>query len=525
MVKKIGFIFLVLSILLSPLVAAGEERIRVAILPWELHAPEDVEYLREALYDLISSRVGVEERIVVVGRTPVEKALKEFKGKRLTRADLIRIGGEIGADYLLQGGLTIVRDTLSIDIKVLDVKEGDFVFSTSQGKGLESLIPMVGRLALDVTERMLRRKGYTPLVRGFGGAPIYAQRESKAGEEGFIIVLKGEKETERVWRSRTFSRIFREAALGDVDGDGKNEILLIDDHNLWIYRRVGDTLDLLWKEEGVITDEHLYVDVGDINGNGIPEIYVTRMMGGRLDSYVLEYSGKGYKKIASHVPLFLRVVKDEEGPILAGQGGDGEEGFRGEVFRLTWQKGDIAKEGTLDLPKGTNIFGFTYADIEGRRGLIRLDEKDHLVVYVKEGEWKRVWKSEDYFGGTINTMKVGLSPEEARLEDIKGRILFMDLNGDGVGEVIVNRNISTLTRYVKGLKSYEKGEVVDLEWDGKGLEESWKTKTLNGYVGSPLIGDFDNDGGKDLVILLVEGAGTLKRSVSTTILSYNLIAR
>ena len=524
--KKVGLILLALLIALSPSIGKGEERIRVAILPWELHAHENLEYLREALYDLISSRIGVDERIEVIGKARVERAIQDLKGKKVTNSDILRLGRTMGVDYLIYGSLNIVGGAVSIDVKVGDIKAGDFIFSTSQGKDLGSLIPMVGKIALDVTDRMLRRRGYTPMVKGFGGAPIYAEKEGTNKEDDFIVVLKGTKETERVWRSRTFSRVFREAALGDVDGDGKTEIALIDDHNLWIYRRTGDTLDLVWKERGVLTDEHLYVDVADINGNGISEIYVTRMMGGRLDSYVLEYRGKGFAKIASHIPLFLRVIRDENGtPILAGQGGDGEEGFRGKVFKLTWQGETLSKGEALDLPKGVNIFGFTYGNIGGSRGVIQLDERDHLAVYIKEREWRRVWRSKDYFGGTINTMEVGLNPDETRLEDIKGRVLFMDLDGDGVGEVIVNRNFSTLTRYVKGFKSYEKGEVVDLEWDGKGLEESWKTKTLNAYVGSPLIGDFDNDGGKDLVLLLVEGAGTLSRSASTTILSYNLIAR
>ena len=511
-------------LLLFPSLSHGEERIRVAILPWEIHGSEGLDYLKDALYDLLSSRIGVEERIEVVDRASVERTMEGGE------MDPLKIGRALGVDYVIIGSLSVIGGAVSIDVKALDTSDGTSMASLSQGKSLESLIPMVGRVALDIGGRMLKRRGYSPTVIGFGGSPVYRRSEEVPEEEGFILVLKGKGDTERIWRSRTFSGIFREAALGDVDGDGRNEIVLIDNHNLWIYRRVGETLDLLWKEEGVLTDEHLYVDVADMNGNGVAEIYVTRMVSGRLESYVLEYDGKGYRKIAVHIPYFLRVLPSQEGMVLLGQAGDGEEGFRGDVFRLGWSERGLKRLGYLDLPEGVNIFGFTYARIDGKEGVVSFDEKDHLVIHLREdGEWRRVWKSKGFYGGTINTMKLGpegtRNPDAMRLEDIKGRILFMDLDGDGTGEIIVNRNISTLTRFVKGLKGYEKGEIVDLEWDGKGLEENWKTKTLNGYVGSPLIGDFDNDGGKDLVILLVEGAGTLSRSSSTTILSYSLIAK
>ena len=62
---------------------------KVAILPFTIHSQENLDYLREGINDILTSRITVEERVVVMERSIVERALYEEKPMRLdeTAAD------------------------------------------------------------------------------------------------------------------------------------------------------------------------------------------------------------------------------------------------------------------------------------------------------------------------------------------------------------------------------------------------------------------------------------------------------
>ena len=52
---------------------------KVAILPFMIHSQENLDYLREGINDILTSRITVEERVVVIDRSIVERALFEEK--------------------------------------------------------------------------------------------------------------------------------------------------------------------------------------------------------------------------------------------------------------------------------------------------------------------------------------------------------------------------------------------------------------------------------------------------------------
>ena len=544
---RIGFTYILIFMafclsLFTPYSYGAERVVKVAILPWELHAPQELTYLKDALYDLTSSRLGAEEDMAIIDSSLVRESLKGFKGSEITESILKEIGSDLGADYVFKGSLSLVGDTLSLDVKVVKVR-GDRVpiFSVSQGKGLDSLIPLVGRMSLDISEKILKVEGLTPKIAGFGSTPQYVGRFKDTGikkeevggtSEEFLIVSRGIKGGERIWKSKIFSTLIKGVAIGDVDGDHRNEIVVIDDHKIWIYRRVGDTLELLLQEEGGIGLKNIYVDIGDINGNGIPEIYLTRYRDSRLDSVVYEYDGDGYKKIGDDLRWFLRIIRSDSKPILIGQRSRGKVVFSGDVKRLEWSGGELKDVESLDLPRGIDIYGFNYITQNGKKSLATIDDSDRLRVFVKDKGWKEVWKSKGFFDGSLNSIifstgasDVTANPDNIHPVYVKGRILFEDLNNDGKKEVIVRRNISNLSRFLERLKAYKEGEIVDLEWDGISLEENWRTKRLDGYVADYEIGDIDNDGGKDLVIVLVTDIGLINKNAKSTILSYKLLTR
>ncbi len=96
---------------------------KVAILPFLIHSQENLDYLREGIYDILASRVTVEGRITVIDRSSVERALYEERPMRLDEAVAAKIGMRVGADYIVLGSLTKVGDYISLDARLISVTE------------------------------------------------------------------------------------------------------------------------------------------------------------------------------------------------------------------------------------------------------------------------------------------------------------------------------------------------------------------------------------------------------------------
>ena len=162
----------------------------------------------------------------------------------------------------------------------------------------------------------------------------------------------------------------------------------------------------------------------------------------------------------------------------------------------------------MDFPPGTNIYGVAMADIrgEGKPQIIALDRFDRLNVISEDG--KTMWKSIDRFGGT----DIFYDTKKKWRDDYKdgspyrvyipGRILVKDLYGDGIPQIIINKNELT-TRIFEKARSFESGEIYCLIWDESDLVTDWKTRTLRDYIADFQVKDVDNDGNEDLVFAVV----------------------
>jgi hypothetical protein len=65
---------------------------------------------------------------------------------------------------------------------------------------------------------------------------------------------------------------------------------------------------------------------------------------------------------------------------------------------------------------------------------------------------------------------------------IPSRIIAMDVNNDGITDVVVNKNLSTASRHVEGYKNFKSGEIHAMSWNGIALSGIWQTKRIDGYI-------------------------------------------
>lgn len=468
---------------------------KVAILPFMIYSQENLDYLREGINDILTSRITVEGRIIVMERSVVERALYEDKPARLDEAAATKIGMKIGADYVVLGSITKVGDYISLDARLVSItEEKPPLTAFTQHKGIDDVMGKIGDFAQDIGYKILGR-------RTIAGSPGDLRQR-----KGIERIGSGSIDYKK---SQTFGFEIKGLDIGDVDGDGKNELVVMDKNNLYVFKYDGEKLRLFQKIEQGFEHNFLTLDVADLNHNGHAEIIVTSIVEDDLRSFILEYEEGKFKKITEKSGWFFRVLDHpKEGPILLGQQ-RGSDGLPVDpIYRMVWKKKSFEKGPKMNFPSETMIFGFTMANVrgKGKPEMIAFDKFDRLNIFTEDGKGR--WKSSDRFGGTTNFYDTKKKADLAfRPGDappwrvfIPGRILVRDLYRDGTPpQIIVNKNEFS-SRLSDRMRSYEKGEIRGLVWEEDDLMASWKTREIKGYIADYQVKDVENDGKEELVV-------------------------
>lgn len=499
---------------------------RVAILPFQIHSQENLDYLREGIYDMLSSRIAAEGKIIVVERTAVEKAFYDERPMRLDETVAKRIGMRVGADYIVLGSLTKIGDYISLDARLISItEEKPPLGAFTQHKGIEEMMLKIGEFAEDIGYKITGRRATASRPAG-PGHPYLVPPKKELGR--FDPAGLGFS------KSQTFPLEIKGLDIGDVDGDKKNELIMMDQHTLYIFSYDGEKLKLILKVEQGNEHNFLTLDVADVNRNGVAEIIVTSVAEDNLRSFILEYEDGKFKKIAEDENWYFRVLDHpKEGPLLMGQrmSAEGTVVSRGApIYRFVWKKNSFERGPKMDLPKEATIFGLTVADIrsQGTFDFVMLEDAERLNVI--SADRKISWRSKRLYGGTNNfyetskTRDPGWSYKERTVVPwrvfIPGRILAKDLDGDGIKEVIVNANRRS-SKLTDRNRTFDTAEIYSLIWQEGMLDTHWKTREINGYVPDFQVKDVDNDGNEELVVAVVQ-QGTLTEKVTSNISFFKL---
>ena len=154
------FLFLASILTLpSPSIAqgAGSDRVyKVAILPFMIHSQENLDYLREGINDILTSRITVAGRIAVIERAAVEQALQELKPARLDEPAAGKIGKKIGADFIVLGSITKVGEYISLDARPVSINEERSPLTAyTQQKGIDNVMLKINNFAQDIGQKIL----------------------------------------------------------------------------------------------------------------------------------------------------------------------------------------------------------------------------------------------------------------------------------------------------------------------------------------------------------------------------------
>lgn len=330
-------------------------------------------------------------------------------------------------------------------------------------------------------------------------------------------------------------------AVGDVDGDGKKEVVLAGKDRVEILRWSGEKFQSLHSyNRGKEDVFFVSVDLADLNGNGRQEIYVSNFPEDKARSFVLEVKGNKLEMLQNDLFQLLRVVSPPgQEPMLLGQyvhPAPSALPVMGKIERFAWKGKKLEKtsqDGALkNLPREVNIYSMNLADLDGdgAEDIIAMSDSGKLDLYNRNG--KTLWESsEDYGGKIIRTRpqtKLDISKEVTEeyykaLSPVNPKVILRDLDGDGKLEVIVAKNIPAMGGALKGLGGFGDSKLLTLRWNGVTLVEDWETQKLGGYVTDIAIVDIDNDGQDELAASVVFKSGFLGLSRDSAIYIFEFL--
>lgn len=516
-----------------------------AVLPFKYTGPKKYSYLSKAF------QASLENDMEWLGH--VEPSTKNvdtvaFPGNSGDALNSLR---SLGVDHLVYGDIAIINQSAHINLDVV----------SADGKAWETK----GKMDIDEITSWLEEQG--GLIQGdvfnrpgYGTVKEAQKTEQAAPTAGpaaspFIMggndnyqaatlnpQFKYEGGTESVgrWRSQTLRYSSYSMVVADGDADGQNEVFILQSRAISAYRFKGGKLDLLDTFELPKNLISIRLEIADLNRDGLPEIivgayqyesqYTDTAPKGDARSSVLSFEGGKFKYIVKKYPKFLGVLRLPPSylPILCAQ----KKGH-GHVFdkavHEAFIKGDTIQLGQkLAVPAFGNVYNMIYMPKKLGYQIIVLSNKHKLVTYSQAFE--RLNESDATYNSSgiaipmQNTM-VGLGHSNKdtiiNMYNIPFRMVTAPLTSKRY-ELLVNKDISAVAQLVSNYHYYTQGEIHSLVWDEVGLNLAWKTRRIKGQVCDVALADLNNDGTKQLCVLVNTFTGVGYGNRKTVVLAYDL---
>ncbi|MDR2123903.1 MAG: VCBS repeat-containing protein [Desulfovibrio sp.] len=503
--------------------AAAERKATFAVAPFVVQGPPAYAHLERTLPQMLTSRLYWKDRVEAAGGEPGSN-VKPVGSQ--AEAEKFRAGRN--ADYVVWGTVNIIGDNCSIDVRVLD-RHGK-TWAQAREAAPNRVIPAVSGISDEINREIFNRvprTASTPQTRGRVNQmnPDIMINETTNSEvylnPQFRYSGSSTQDDSRLRSSPlNFTSVGMEVT--DADGDGKNEIFLLDDRALRAYSFSAGQMQP--KGEYRLPASNTCLSVRSMpHPSGKTWIIVNTVdSGGVPNAYILNWSNGQFSEVMSKVRWYLNVVKlpPNYRPTLIGQEANPPRLFRMGVHEMNRQGDTLVSGGQLNLPTEANLFNFTWLPASrgevGGEKLIVLTRDESLRTYNSKLNRLAV-TSEQYSGSSVGLaidpsmpgMKHDNRQQLPSVFYIPMRMPAVDLERDGTWKLIVNRPISTAAQIFDRYRFFPQSEIHCLYWDGMGLNLQWKTRRIKGSMVDYTITDADNDGIPDLTVCVNTHPGAL----------------
>ncbi len=482
--KSITIVLFISALICSVSLAENAPDRNVLILPFNLpdNPNRELQSFKDHLDKVIRAALeGAGPNYQVVAPSATEQVLSQSPKVR-TDSDAIEKAVNAGSDIVIFGFISQEEGRFRMKATMWDLKSGKATVASDHQ--VNNIHELSGLLQLFVSAVSRRLHG-TPRL------PFYRAEISSPGELMSINRLQTALDPGRnlaPWRSPEINSNLIGLDIGDLDGDGKNETVLVDDNTVTISRFENGSLVQLAQ----ISDSpavYLGAEVKDLDNDGVAELIVWYQTPKGVDSGILTYKGRSLKKISTFQNRILKVVRspeDRNHQKILGQITNTPEMFSGRMETYDFRDGKLEETGTIALPPDTLLLSYDSGKL-GQSEPVRaiLNQNRRLMIFDQENRLLSV--SEGSYG---LEKKIRIQwPNEVKEVILPGRLLINESNIPGLGELLL-------------IKHAEGGAVIQaLRWADHKITETWKTIKMQGVVNDFEISDFKNQGIRSLVML------------------------
>lgn len=446
----------------------------------------------------------------VQNKDEMKAILRSLLASRLNNDRIIAVGSAAEAEAVVSGTYISIGNTFSIDAIATTVAGKTLNRSFVQGTTQDELIPAVGKLAEKLADQLVKvYPGTNPVAAGSTKMISNESQLQLPPVGGFVKSREIIASATDGWVSKRLDGAANLMAVGLIMPDGSREIFLAEGRRLAYYRQ---GRDMILVAETELSTEMKIISLDTIAGiDSNLEIYVTVIRSGELASQVWQVKDDKLHQVAEKLPYYFRsVTLPGAKKSLYAQSMGRDEDYYGDVAEATRVGSVVTLRNPLKMPRYGNIYNFNqFLDRDGRVLTVVINPDGYLIVYNQRQD--ELWRSNDKFGGSeLNFQKEDIA--NMRVLGDKFRWIFLNqrIQVSSKGEVLVGKNDGF---WVLGnARSYKRGAVYCMVWNGSSLEEKWRTRETQNYMPDYFLDDTRNE---LLILQTVKRPGFANRGASS----------
>eukprot|EP00831_Metopus_contortus_P003188 TRINITY_DN11180_c0_g1_i1.p1 TRINITY_DN11180_c0_g1~~TRINITY_DN11180_c0_g1_i1.p1 ORF type:complete len:1044 (+),score=279.53 TRINITY_DN11180_c0_g1_i1:590-3721(+) len=543
---SINALITISAILLMAATALAQGAKTYAVLPFTYNGPQKYEYFSKALQASLDSDLEWLGQVEPTTKSLEDIAIPTDKGGAL---NALR---SLGIDYLVYGDIAVLGKKAHIKIETIAqdgnswIKKGEMGIDgitswlDAQGKAIQGDAfnrPGYGTAETAVVEnKTVRTKAPTssPFITADGGQYTTDSLNPQFRYEGGT-------ETQGRWRSQTLPFFSHGMAIADGDADGRNEVFILQESSISAYRFKDGKLEHLASFDLPANTMSIRLEIADLNRDGTPEFIVgayqfenqggIRAPRGTPRSSILSFEGGSFKYVIKKYDKFLGVLRIPPTymPILVAQNKGHRDLFDKHVNEAFIRNDEIHLGQEIKLPPFGNVYNLTYLPDGMGYNYVVVNNSHKLVTYGQSFE--RLNETDETYnssGIVIETadkmagMGGGKTEEHGVTYNIPFRMIATPLTSTTKYELLVNKDISATAQVFQNYKYFTQGEIHSLVFDQVGMNLAWKTRRIKGQVSDVALADLNNDGNKQLCVLVNTFTGVGYGNRKAVVLAYDL---
>ena len=129
----------------------------IAIIPFEIISQEDITYIQSGILQMLYSRLVWKDHVNLIKKDIILKHLGAVKTNNNNKI-IKEIAALTNADYVLSGSITNFSNAFSIDTKIYDIRNQQYLTFSEQSEVIDDVIPKLKIISARINQKVFKRE-------------------------------------------------------------------------------------------------------------------------------------------------------------------------------------------------------------------------------------------------------------------------------------------------------------------------------------------------------------------------------